>query len=177
MDHAAQEGTGTQHHRIGMKTQAHVGNSADTAAIVHDQVVNGLLEDGQVGLVFQRLADCRLVADAVRLGTGGAHCRALAGIEHTELDAAFIGGAGHGPAEGIDLAHQVALANTADGRVAAHLTQGFDIVGEQQGGHAHARRRQGGFGTGMTATDHDHAKTLGIIHLTTTLQVCLLLKI
>jgi len=58
----------------------------------------------------------------------------------------------------------VALADPADGRVAAHLAKGLDIVGEQQGLHAHACGSQGCLGTGMTAADHDHVKTGREIH-------------
>jgi hypothetical protein len=65
------------------------------------------------------------------------------------------------------------LANAADGRVAAHLTQGFDVVSQQQGGDAHAGGRQRRLGAGMAAADHNHAKSLGKIHLNTRLAgVC-----
>jgi hypothetical protein len=37
----------------------------------------------------------------------------------------------HEHAQGIDLADQMILAAAADGRVAAHLPQGFQVVGEQ----------------------------------------------
>ena len=57
----------------------------------------------------------------VRLGARGAHRRALAGIQDAELDAGAVRGARHGAAQGIDLPHQMALADAADGGVAAHL--------------------------------------------------------
>jgi hypothetical protein len=37
----------------------------------------------------------------------------------------------HEPAQGIDLADQMALADAPDGRVAAHLPQRFQVMGEQ----------------------------------------------
>ena len=62
----------------------------------------------------------------------------------------------HGAAERIDLAHQMALADAADRRVAAHLADRFDAVAEQQGTRAAARSGKRGFGAGVAATDHDH---------------------
>ena len=45
-----------------------------------------------------------------------------------KLDAAFIRGQRHGAAQSVYFFDQVALANAANGRVATHLTQGFDVV-------------------------------------------------
>ena len=164
MDDTAQEGPGGQHHGVGVEAQAHVGHRPHAAAVLDDQVVHALLEQGQVGLALQGGADRRLVAHPVGLGAGGAHRRALAGVEHAELDTAFIGGAGHGPAEGVDFPHQVALADATDGRVAAHLAQSLDIVRQQHGVHAHAGGRQSRFGAGVAATNHQNAESLGVIH-------------
>ena len=56
----------------------------------------------------------------------------------------------------------MALADPADGRVAAHLPQRFDVVGEQQRGAAHARRSQRSLGAGMAAADDDDVEFLGV---------------
>src|SRR5690606_8054402 len=48
VDNAAKESAGGEHHGTGVKTQAHVGDGADALAVFDDQVVDGLLEDGQV---------------------------------------------------------------------------------------------------------------------------------
>jgi hypothetical protein len=58
----------------------------------------------------------------------------------------------------------MAFAYAADRRVAAHLAQGFNIVGEQQGSATHARSRQRSLGTRMTAAHHQHIKTVWINH-------------
>ena len=68
---------------------------------------------------------------------------------------AAIGGARHHAAQRIDLAHQVALADAADGRIAAHRADGFDALRQQQRARAAARRGQRGFDAGMSAADHD----------------------
>jgi len=100
----------------------------------------------------------------VGLGAGGAHRRALAGVQDAELDAGLVDGMGHQAAEGVDLLDQVALADAADGRVAAHLAQGFDVVGEQQGARAEARGGQGRLGPGMAAAHYDDIEFVLILH-------------
>jgi hypothetical protein len=42
------------------------------------------------------------------------------------------------------------FSNSADGRVAGHLAQGVEAVGQQQGLAAHAGGSERGFGAGMT---------------------------
>ena len=164
VDKSAEEGAGGQYHVVGHEAQAHLCDHTLDLVLLDDQVVRRLLEYPQVRLVFQNLADRSLVQEAVGLGTGGTHGRALAAVEHAELDAALVGGQRHGAAEGIDFLDQMALADTADGRVAAHLAEGFHIVGQQQGLHAHACGCQRSLGAGMTAADHDHVKTGREVH-------------
>ena len=164
MDAAAKEGAGGQHHGAGVETQTHIGDGADAALAVHNQVVHRLLEDGQIRLVFQHAADRGLVENAVGLRTGGTHRRAFAGVEYAELDASTVGGAGHGAAQCIDLFDQMALADATNGRVATHLAEGFDVMGQQQGRRTHTRSRQRGFGTGVTTTNDNDIETLREIH-------------
>ena len=105
-----------------------------------------------------------LVERAVGLRARRAHRRALARVEHAELDAGAIGGARHHAAERVDLPHQMALADAADGRIAAHLAERLDVLREQQRARAHARRRQRGLGAGVAAADDDHVKGVGVTH-------------
>jgi hypothetical protein len=90
--------------------------------------------------------------------------RTLARIQGSELDPGTIGGAGHDAPQRINLAHQVALADAANGRVAGHLADGFDVVGEQQGATTHARAGRRGLGTGVAAADDDHIVCSGVVH-------------
>ena len=55
-------------------------------------------------------------------------------------------------------------ANAANAGVAAHLPQGFDVVGEQQRFAAHAGSGQRRLGAGVAATDDDYVKSLGVKH-------------
>jgi len=79
-------------------------------------------------------------------------------------DAGLIGGARHEAVQGVDLAHQVALADAADGRVAAHLADGIQVVGEEQGLRPQAGAGQGRLATGVAAADDDDVETLRMVH-------------
>jgi hypothetical protein len=57
------------------------------------------------------------------------------------------------------------LSDTADGRIAAHRAQGFEIVGQQQCAATHTRSGQRGFGSGMATADDDDIKVSGVGHL------------
>ena len=102
------------------------------AVAVFDQVDHRLLEDGQVGLIFEFFANRHAVKLAIGLRAGRAHRRTLAPIQNAELDAGAIRGQRHGAAERVDFLDQVALADTADRRIAGHLPQGFDVMRQQQ---------------------------------------------
>ena len=48
----------------------------------------------------------------------------------------------------------------ADGRVAGHFTNGFKLVGEEQGGGADAGGRRHGFAPGVAAANDDNIPDL-----------------
>src|SRR5581483_8626391 len=81
--------------------------------------------------------------------------RPLAPVEDAELDARLVRNAAHEPVECIDLAHEVALAEPADGRVAGHLADGGEAMGDEGGARAHAGGRGRGLATGVAAADDD----------------------
>jgi hypothetical protein len=78
------------------------------------------------------------------------------------VDAGVIGGTRHEAAKCIDFPDEVALADTTDGGIAAHLTERLDVVSQQQGAGTQACRGQRGLGSGMPAADNDYIK--GPVH-------------
>ena len=62
----------------------------------------------------------------------------------------------HHPVQGVDLPHKMALAEAADGWIAAHFTNGFELVGEQQGARAESSRRRGCLAAGMSSADDNY---------------------
>ena len=90
-----------------------------------------------------------------RPGRAGPARPALGAVEQAELDAGRVGDPAHQAVERIDLAHQMALAEPADRRIARHLADGRGLVGDQRGARAHARGRGSRLAAGMAAADHD----------------------
>jgi len=105
------------------------------------------------------LHGCR-VELAVGLGARPAHRRPLAAVEHAELDAAAIGHAAHQAVQGVDLAHQMAFAESSDRRIARHRADGREPVGQERGAGAHACRGGRGFAARVAAADHDDVEIL-----------------
>ena len=164
VDLAAQERADRQHDGARVELDAGLRDDAAHPLAFDEQVGDFLLEQREVRLVLQHRADRLLVQHAVGLRARRAHRRALAGVERAELDAGAIRGPRHRAAERIDLLDQVALADAADGRVAAHLPERLDALRQQQRTRAHARRGQRGLGAGVAAADDDDVEFLGKAH-------------
>ena len=92
---------------------------------------------------------------AVGLGARALHGRPLGAVEQAELDAGRIRHPPHQAIKRIDLAHQMALAEPADGRIAGHLADGGKAVRDQRRARAHAGSRRRGLAAGMAAADND----------------------
>ena len=58
-------------------------------------------------------------------------------IEHPKLNTGVVDRFAHETAESIDLTYDMALADTADGRVAAHLTDSREVHCQEEGLAAH----------------------------------------
>ena len=157
MDQAAQKRAGRQHHGAG-RNDAAIGQPDARDALLDDEIVHLGFDHGQIRGLADRLLHRRRIKLAVGLGARAAHRRSLAAIEHPELDAAGIGDAAHEAVERIDLAHQMALAEPADGRIARHRADGREAMGDQRRPRAHAGGRGRRLTAGVAATDNDHVE-------------------
>ena len=124
------------------------------------QIVDLAFDHREIGRAPERLLHGGRIELSVRLGARTTHGRSLAAIEHAELDAAGIGDPAHQAIERIDLADQMALAETPDRGIAGHRANGRKSVGQQRRARAHARGRGRGFAAGMPATDDNHIEAL-----------------
>jgi hypothetical protein len=95
------------------------------------------------------------VQPAIALCPRGPHRRSLGSVQHPELNAGQVGGPTHDSTERVHFAHYCALRNPADGGVARHLADGFQVLGQQEGSRASAGCECSGFRTSVTATDYD----------------------
>ena len=131
--------------------QAHAGDAA--SATIRSSASPSI--DRQVRRRRDRRLHGRRIELAVGLRARAAHRRALAAVEHPELDAAGVGHPAHQAVERIDLAHQMALAEPADRRIARHRADGREPMRDQRRARAHARGRRRGLAAGMAAADDD----------------------
>src|SRR6185312_3573145 len=58
----------------------------------------------------------------------------------------------------IDFAHQVTLAEPADGRVARHLADGVEAMRKKAGARVHAGRSRSRLAAGMAAANDNHVE-------------------
>ena len=115
-------------------------------------------------MIFQGAANRSFVQNAICLGAGSTDSVSFTRIERAKLNAALIGGECHCTAQSVHLAHEMSLADTANRRIAAHLPEGFDVVGEQQSLAAHAGGGECRLGSGVAAADDDNVKVLWVKH-------------
>ena len=129
MDQPAQEGAGGQHHRAARDSSARRAVTTPATAAVRrrsDPPPRASITS-RFGVRPDRGLHGRAVELAVGLGARPLHGRALGAVEQAELDAGRVGHPPHQPVQRIDLAHQMALAEPADGRVAGHLADGLEL--------------------------------------------------
>ena len=133
MNQAAQERARRQHDPAGRDLGPRFGQDARTrSACIEKNIDNRVGADLEIGLLGQQRLHGLAVELAVGLGARAAHGRSLGKIEGAELDAGPVDGAAHDAIQRIDLAHQMALAQAADGGIARHLADRVEPVGEQQ---------------------------------------------
>ncbi len=156
MNDAAQEGPGGENDPPG-RDEGAVGehDAGDRAGRVEPNVLDRGGADLQPGGLGEQFLHRPAVQLAVGLGARPAHGRALAAIEDAELDAGAVDRPAHDPVERVDLAHEMALGEAANRRVARHLADRLDLMGQQQRAGAEASRRSRSFAAGVAAADHD----------------------
>ena len=155
VDQPAQERARGQHHGARADTAAVGGDDPVHPAVLDRQVLDRRLDHLEVRRRADRGLHCGPIELAVGLGARALHGRPLGAVEQAELDAGGVRHAPHQAVERIDLAHEMALAEPADGRVAGHLADGGEAVRDQRRARAHAGGRRGGLAAGMAAADHN----------------------
>jgi len=74
------------------------------------------------------------------------------------MDRARIRRAANHAVKRIDFAHQMALTQAADGRIAAHRANRAEVETHQSRARTHPRRTTGSLNPGVTAADDDDIK-------------------
>ena len=162
MDQASEKSPGGQHHGAGAPFATILGDDAATGAVLDGKVAHRRLDDGHTGggdKFLHRLA----IEFPVGLGARAMHRRTTRLVQHPELDARPVDRPAHDPVEGVDLAHKMALAKPADGRVAGHLADAVGAHRHEGRPCAHARGGGGCFAARMTPANDDDVKIHGLV--------------
>ena len=136
------------------------------AVAVEDQILDRRGVNFEVRLGRQQGLHGAFVEAPVGLGARPPDGGPLAAVEDAELDAGAVDGASHEAVQGVDLAHQLSLGQAADGRVARHLADGLEAMGQKDGAPPHAGRRRRRLAAGVATADDDdvdpsHGANLG----------------
>ena len=142
---------------VGLENLADLRLNPANPAAVEQQALDAGLADGQVRRGFEHPLHPRPIRRLVGLRAARPDGRSLARVEKAELDSGFVDRQRHLAAQRVDLAHQMALADPADRRIARHLADMVQVKRQHQGRGAHPRRGQRGFDTGMAGADHNYA--------------------
>ena len=128
---------------------------AGDAATRDNQFVRLALDHAEIGGLADGCLHRSRIELAVGLGPRAAHRRTLATVEHAELDPGGIRDMPHQAIQRIDLADQMALAETPDRGIAGHRADGRKAMGHQRRPGAHACRRTRRLTAGVAAADDD----------------------
>ena len=130
-------------------------NSMRPPAIVKGDILDCLGADLEVLLILQCRLHRQAVEFAVGLGARALYCRPLTAVQNAKLYARLVDNAAHQPVQRVDFAHQMALAQTTDRRIARHHADGIELVGNQQRPRAKAGRRGRRLTPSVAAADND----------------------
>ncbi len=161
MHEALQERAGGEDYRRRLEDLANLRLDAAHRAVLDDQALDARLPHLQIRRSLEHALAARAIRGLVGLRTPRTHGGSLARIQKSKLDSGLVGRQAHLAAERVNLADQVALADTADRRVARHLADMVEVEREHQRARTHPGRSQRGFDTGMAGTDDDNVVVHG----------------
>ena len=158
-DDAAFEVHAAAHHAraAGYALARHGLNAADRA--IRRQDFHGFpLADGQIFSGEKHGKHILMVAALIRLRAQAVNGRALAAVEHAALQKRTVDAKAHLSAEGVHLAHQMALAGAPDGGVARHKRHAAQIQREHKRVYAHAGGGEGRLAARVPRADNNEIK-------------------
>ena len=152
---ATQKRAGTQDHRRRHQGRAVGKIDPGNAPTIEPQRSRLSGDDGQIILPRHHGLNRRAKALAVGLHTRPLHRAAFRTVEHPVMDRTRIGRARNHPVKGIDLADEMALAQTTDRRITTHGADRCRIERDERGARAHACGNRRRLDAGMPAANHD----------------------
>ena len=164
MNQAAQKGAGGHDNRTAGESIVR-GLDSLNAAVIDNQPGGLAAQNRQIGRRRQFRLHGLAILRSVDLGAWSTYGWTLGAIQQAILDRGAVGHTSHDAVKCVDLANQMPLSQTADGRVTGHHAYGFGILGQQRCADSHARGCGRSFTACMAAADDDHVKSLRIRYL------------
>ena len=155
VDHAVEKGAGRQHQSARPERPPIGETDGGDPPLGNFEIAGQALDERQI---FSRLdlgAHRLAIEAAVGLSARSAHRRTLGAVEHAELNAGGIGDPAHEPVERVDLAHEMALAEPADRRIAGHDAEVGARLHNQRCARAESSRGGGRLAAGVSAANDD----------------------
>ena len=154
-DAPAEERPGGDDHRPGRQLGVTPDANPGDPVTANDEFFDRPLDQIEAVLRLEESFPNSLVAGSVGLGAADLHRRALARVEHPDVDHRFVGGAGHRAAERVDLADELRLARPADRWIARHRSDLVERHRDQGGRSAELGGGQRRLAAGVTGSDDD----------------------
>jgi len=156
MDPPSQEGPRREHDCRCKEPPAVYRFDPPHSAALNQKIGNCSLGEFQVRLSLEQLPYRTSIETSITLGSRRPDGGALGSVEHSELNPSPIGRATHDAAECVHFAHDGTLGNPADGRIARHLANGLEVLGDEQRARAESSGKRRRFCSGVATADHDY---------------------
>ena len=124
-------------------------------SIRNHQLIRLTFNHGQVRRLADRGLHRRGIKLTIGLGAGAPDGRTLPAIQDAKLDTARVSDPAHQSIQRIDFPNQVTFAKSTDRRIAGHGADGREMMRDQRGAGAHARRSRGRLAARMAAANDD----------------------
>lgn len=161
MQQPPHKGAAAQDDGASVKTLSPGGFYAGDAVPVCQDFLSIALEELDTRGGFHDPFHAGTVGEFVALSTGCPHAGAFGCVEHAPLDGCSIGIEGHGAAERVDFADDVPFGQSANGGIAAHLTDGIEVLCQESDVTPKPCCGQCGFDAGVASSDDEHIEELG----------------
>ena len=156
--HAAEEGAGGQHHPRRRERGAVGEDHARGALTVEAQRGDLPLQQRELREARELALHLHRVDVDVDLRAARLDRKPLARVEAAELDTRRVRHPAHEPAQRVELAHEVALAEAADRRVAAQPRHVLAAMADQRHLQPEPRRRRRRFAARVSGAHHHHVE-------------------
>ena len=141
MQQPAQKCARRDHHRSSRNRKTIISFYSAYGFAIHRHFVYGRLLQLKVLRPLQPRFHSELIRFLVALDSWRTNRRALCPVQHPKLNSRSVGIEPHRPAKRVDLADNMPFGQSADRRIARHLANRVQVLGQKQRPASQSRRR------------------------------------